>query len=82
MGTRLHVGNLNKVTTMDDLQNMFNRAGLVMSASISTDSKGVSQGHGFVDMSNEDGALAAIKIMNGYTLHDRSITVREARSGE
>jgi RNA recognition motif-containing protein len=67
---------------MDDLQNMFNRAGLVMSASIALDSKGGSQGYGFVTMSNEDGVQAAIRIMNGFTLHDRSITVREAHANE
>lgn len=83
MGIRLHVGNLSSVTRENDLANLFNRVGLVMSVSIPIDGRtGNARNFGFVDMGSEEAAKAAIKTFDGSVLRDSSITVREAKPNE
>ena len=80
---KLHVGNLDNGTREADLENLFNRAGLVMSVSIPTNERtGRNQDYGFVNMGTEDGAQAAISSLDGTMLGEREITVREASSKE
>jgi len=81
--TRLHVSGLSTDTSNFDLENLFNRAGLVMSVSLPTNERtGKSQDFGIVSMGTEDGAQAAIKSLDGIMLHERQITVRQASAGE
>lgn len=80
---RLYVGNLPYQTTGDDLKNTFSSAGTVTSAQVITDKmSGRSKGFGFVEMSNDDEAKAAIEMFNGKELDGRALTVNEARPME
>lgn len=80
MGTKLYVGGLSYSTTTEELQGAFSRVGQVQSATIITDKMtGRSRGFGFVEMSTQEEANAAISQLNGQSLGDRTITVNEAR---
>jgi RNA recognition motif-containing protein len=79
MTNKLYVGNLGKITTEDDLQTLFTEAGPVTSVTIPSDPKtGISKSFGFVEMETAEGALAAIKGMNGRLLHDHELRVNES----
>ena len=61
MEKRLYVGNLPFDTTEDDLHQLFSAHGQIVSAKLITDMEtGRSRGFGFVEMSTEDEAKAAI----------------------
>ena len=80
MGNKLYVGNLPFSATDDSLKEMFQQAGQVDSARIITDrDTGRSKGFGFVEMSNQQEATAAIAKFNGADFEGRSLTVNEAR---
>lgn len=80
MGTKLYVGNLDYSTTSDTLKEMFAAAGTVVDAVVITDKmSGRSKGFGFVEMSSETEAEAAIKEFNGKEYEGRTLTVNEAR---
>lgn len=83
MEKKLYVGNLSYSVTETSLQDLFSQAGEVASARIITDrASGRSKGFGFVEMSNEDGAQAAIEKFNGQEFEGRKLTVNEARPME
>lgn len=83
MAKRLYVGNLSYSTTGDDLNKTFSQAGTVASATVITDKMtGRSKGFGFVEMSNDQEADAAIEMWNGKELDGRALTVNEARPME
>ena len=80
MAKKLFVGNLPYTTTDADLKNMFATAGTVESAVVIMDKMtGRSKGFGFVEMSTEDEATAAVNSLNGKDMDGRAITVNEAR---
>jgi len=80
MEKKLYVGGLSYGTTDDGLRDAFAQAGSVASASVVTDKfSGRSRGFGFVEMSTEEEAQAAIEMWNGKELEGRTITVSEAR---
>lgn len=80
MGTKLYVGNLDYSVTSDTLKEMFAAAGTVVDAVVITDKmSGRSKGFGFVEMSSETEAEAAIKEFNGKEYEGRTLTVNEAR---
>lgn len=80
MNKKLYVGNLSYDVTEADLEDLFKKAGTVVSVTIITDRySGKSKGFGFVEMDSEEGAKTAIKTLNGQTLKDRAINVNEAR---
>lgn len=80
MTTKLFVGGISWDSTEDSLKNFFAAAGTVVSATIITDKySGRSKGFGFVEMSSEQEAQAAIEKLNGQTLDGRAITVSEAK---
>jgi RNA recognition motif-containing protein len=77
---RLYVGGLPYQTTEEDLLDLFGQVGQVTQASVITDREtGRSKGFGFVEMSNDQEAQAAIAQLNGTVLGERTITVNEAR---
>jgi len=83
MGTRLYVGNLSYTTTEERLGDLFAEAGTVKSAAIITErDTGRSRGFGFVEMSTEEEAQQAIKLMHGRELDGRVLVVNEARPRE
>lgn len=83
MAMRLYVGNLPYSTTDDDLKNTFSQAGTVSSATVIMDKMtGRSKGFGFVEMSSDEEAKAAIEMFNGKDMDGRPLTVNEARPME
>lgn len=80
MAKRLYVGGLSFQTNEETLRNTFAEAGTVESAAIIIDRiSGRSRGFGFVEMSTEEEAQAAIEMFNGKELEGRMLTVNEAR---
>lgn len=80
MGRKLYVGNLGYDVTDGDLQLMFASHGTVDSASVISDrSTGQSKGFGFVEMSSDAEAEAAIAALNGQEIGGRAIKVNEAK---
>jgi len=76
----LYVGNLTFSTTDSDLREMFAPYGAVERVSLVTDrDTGRSRGFGFVEMSSDDEAAAAISALNGKDVDGRPLTVNEAR---
>lgn len=83
MAKRIYVGNLSYQTTQEDLQKLFEEFGSVVSATIITDKfSGRSKGFGFVEMSTDEEADAAIEKLNGQEVEGRKLTVNEARPME
>jgi serine/threonine protein kinase len=80
MGKMLYVGNLADSTSDSDLKAMFAPHGSVQSAQVIRDrDTGRSKGFGFVEMSSEEEAQAAIAALNGQERDGRALTVNEAR---
>ena len=79
----IYVGNLSWDMTEDDLRDAFKAYGEVSTATIIMDKfSGNSRGFGFVEMSEQNEAQAAIDGLNGQDLQGRSIIVNEARPRE
>ena len=80
MGRKLYVGNLGYDTSSDDLQQLFASHGTVDSATVISDrSTGQSKGFGFVEMSSNAEADAAIAALDGQEFGGRAIKVNEAK---
>jgi RNA recognition motif-containing protein len=83
MGKKLYVGNLSYDVDSSALETLFAAHGTVESAQIITDrDTGRSKGFGFVEMSSDAEAQAAIAAMNGTEQGGRAITVNEAKPKE
>ncbi|WP_431260003.1 RNA recognition motif domain-containing protein [Roseateles chitinivorans] len=83
MGNKLYVGNLAYSVRDESLQEAFAPFGTVISAKVMMDREtGRSKGFGFVEMSTDDEAQAAINGMNGQALDGRAIVVNVARPRE
>ncbi|CAN7651694.1 RNA-binding protein [Variovorax sp. LjRoot290] len=83
MGKKLYVGNLAYSVRDDTLEQAFGQYGSVASAKVMMErDSGRSKGFGFVEMSSDAEALAAIEGLNGQSLEGRSLTVNEARPME
>ena len=76
----VYVGNLSYDLSEDDLKTAFEEHGEVSSAKIIFDRYcGRSKGFGFVEMSSDDEAKAAIEALSGKELGGRTLVVNEAR---
>ena len=83
MGRKLYVGNLPYSLRDSDLQDLFAAHGTVDSAQVIMDrDTGRSKGFGFVEMSSDQEAQAAISALNGRDIDGRNLTVNEARPRE
>lgn len=83
MGNKLYVGNLSYEVQDRDLQEIFAQHGTVSSAKVVMDrDSGRSKGFGFVEMSTDAEAEAAISALNGQEVGGRALTVNEARPKE
>lgn len=83
MAKRIYVGGLPYSATDEDLENLFSASGTVTSASVVTDRyTGQAKGFGFVEMSSDSEADAAINALNGTMMGGRTLTVNEARPRE
>ena len=80
MGRKLYVGNLGFDVSDSDLQQLFAGHGTVDSATVINDrSTGQSKGFGFVEMSSDTEAAAAMAALDGTELGGRTIKVNEAK---
>lgn len=83
MATKLFVGSLSWNVNDDQLRDFFATAGEVVSANVIVDREtNRSKGFGFVEMSSDDEAKAAIDQLNNKELDGRPIVVSEARPRE
>lgn len=83
MATKLFIGSLAWATNDDSLKDLFSTVGTVVSASVIMDREtNRSKGFGFVEMSTDDEAKAAVEQLNGKDLDGRAIVVNEARPRE
>jgi cold-inducible RNA-binding protein len=83
MATKLFVGSLSWNTTDDQLRDFFATVGTVVSANVIFDREtNRSKGFGFVEMSTDEEAKAAVEQLNNKELDGRTIIVNEARPRE
>ncbi|MCA9141694.1 MAG: RNA-binding protein [Planctomycetaceae bacterium] len=83
MGKKLYCGNLSYNVSSSDLEQLFSQFGTVESAQVITDrDTGRSKGFGFVEMSNDAEAQAAISGLNEQEHDGRALTVNEAKPRE
>jgi cold-inducible RNA-binding protein len=83
MAKKLFVGSLAFSATDDDLAQFFASVGTVVSAKVVIDrDTNRSKGFGFVEMSTDEEAKAAIDQLDGKELGGRAINVSEARPRE
>lgn len=80
---KIYVGNLPYSATDASLRDLFAAHGNVDNSSVVMDREtGRSRGFGFVEMSNDAEAQAAIAALNGFNHDGRALTVNEARPKE
>jgi len=83
VATKLFVGSLSWNVTDDQLKEFFAQVGTVVSATVVMDrDTNRSKGFGFVEMSSDEEAKAAVEQLNNKDLDGRSIIVTEARPRE
>ncbi len=83
MGKKLYVGNLGYSVTETELQQLFAPHGTIESIQVIMDrDSGRSKGFGFVEMSSNSEADAAINALNGQDHDGRALTVNEAKPRE
>ena len=83
MGKRLYVGNLPYSCSNAELETIFGAFGNVTSAQVIQDrDTGRSKGFGFVEMSSDSEAQAAINGLNDKEHAGRPLTVNEAKPRE
>jgi len=79
----IFVGNIAFTASEDDLRELFEQHGVVDKVHLITDRyTGRSRGFGFVEMPNDEEASKAIESLNSAELHNRPLTVNEARPRE
>jgi RNA recognition motif-containing protein len=77
--TNIFVARLDYGVTQEELKQAFEQYGQVNKVSLAIDKEtGKSKGFAFIEMKNNDEAAAAIKGLDGLTLHGRQIAVKQA----
>lgn len=80
MAAKLFVGSLAYSVRDDELEELFKTVGTVVSAKVIMDREtNRSKGFGFVEMSTDEEAKAAVEQLNNKELAGRAIIVSEAR---
>jgi RNA recognition motif-containing protein len=83
VGKKLYVGNLTYQVSDSDLEQLFSEFGSVQSAQVIADrDTGRSKGFGFVEVSSEAEANAAIRALHDQEHQGRRLTVNEAKPRE
>jgi len=76
----MYVSNLSFHTTDENLRELFEKFGAVSSAKVITDREsGRSRGFGFVEMSEETEAKAAMQALNNKEVEGRAMSVSVAK---
>ena len=76
---KLHIGNLSKATTEDELRAAVVAFGEPSSVEIVKDSAGTSRGYGFAEFADDAQAKAALAGLDGKDLGGQTLRVGEAR---
>ena len=77
---KLLVRNLDRLTTAEELKELFQAFGKVQSCNLITDQvSGASKGFGFVEMPKAGDAKTAIKNLNNMTVGSNKIRVKKAQ---
>jgi RNA recognition motif-containing protein len=80
MNARIYIGNLHYEVDEAALRGLFERAGAVRSVEVIKDRwTGVSRGFGFVEMTTEEDALAALSALAGVEIMGRPARLAIAR---
>jgi RNA recognition motif-containing protein len=83
MEAKLHVGNLSRSTTQEELNTLFAQAGNVTAVDVIKERKsGESKGFAFVTMSDQGEADKAISMFDTYSLSDHALKVSMAKPRE
>jgi len=83
MNKKLFIGGLSFSSTEDSIRDAFSQCGSVVAVTIITDKfSGRPKGFGFVEMSTDEEAKAAIEMWDTKELDGRTIHVNEARPME
>lgn len=83
MNNKIFVGNLPFKVTEAELEEMFSRAGTVVSVAMPVDREtGRKRGFAFVEMETQEQAEAAVKEFNGHAMAGRQIVVNPSRPKE
>ena len=83
METKLYVGNMSYNTSEDELRTLFSEVGTVTDLVIIMDKfSGRPKGFGFITMSSEEEASAAIEKYDGKEVGGRQLKVNKARPRE
>ena len=83
MGKKLYIGNLGYDVSSSDLEALLSPHGTIQSAEVIMDrDTGQSKGFGFVEMSSDTEAQAAIQALNGQEQGGRALKVNEAKPRE
>ena len=76
---KLLIRNLDRLTTEEELRNLFQEFGAVQSSTLVIDrDSGASKGFGFIEMPKSGEAKAAIKNLNNRTVGSNKIRVKKA----
>lgn len=79
MGKKLYVGNLNYRTAEESLRTLFGQYGTVANVNVVVDREtGRAKGFAFVEMTEDQGAQAAIQALDGKEFEGRNLRVNEA----
>jgi RNA recognition motif-containing protein len=77
--TNIFVARLDYGVTQEELKSAFEQYGQVNKVSLAIDKEtGKSKGFAFIEMKNDEEAVAAIKGLDGHTMHGRQIAVKQA----
>ncbi|MFC1680555.1 RNA recognition motif domain-containing protein [Pseudomonadota bacterium] len=77
---QIYVGNLPYDFTEDELRDMFDQFGEVVSAKLVTDKvSGVSKGFGFIEMERKSEGKDAIQVLDQSAVRGRNVRVHAAR---
>ncbi len=80
---KIYVGNLNPRTTAESVQKLFALHGEVADVAMATDKEtGELRGFCFVFMPDDEEGRTAIRLINGKTLDNRTLSVVEANKGK
>lgn len=80
MTTKLHIGNMPRTSTPQEIEGLFRPFGLVASVSVTKDpTTGMNTGCGTIEMDNESDAQSAINRLNFSQFGGRTIGVSRKR---
>lgn len=77
--TNLYIKNIDEEVSDDDFNQLFEKYGDIISASITRDETGKSRGFGFVNFTTHEAAAAAVDDLNDKEYHGKSLYVGRAQ---